>query len=117
MIESDGYQRDSYATDGAPAAADQEDEIAEMLTPGRACRDYVSDFVERFADAYRGRWSTSFAPCAARRSPGPAGPTQPLPLSSPGPPSAPTGRGGENHPAEERDQRRRDLLRGGRLEP
>src|SRR5215207_7199512 len=54
MIESDGYQRDSYATDGAPAAADQEDELAEMLTPGRACRDYVSDFVERFADAYRG---------------------------------------------------------------
>jgi inositol 2-dehydrogenase len=26
----------------------------ETLTPGRACRDYVSDFVERFADAYRG---------------------------------------------------------------
>jgi inositol 2-dehydrogenase len=25
----------------------------ETLTPGRACRDYVSDFVERFADAYR----------------------------------------------------------------
>ena len=26
----------------------------ETLTPGRACRDYVTDFVERFADAYRG---------------------------------------------------------------
>ena len=26
----------------------------ETLTPGRACQDYVSDFVERFADAYRG---------------------------------------------------------------
>jgi inositol 2-dehydrogenase len=26
----------------------------ETLTPGRACRDYASDFVERFADAYRG---------------------------------------------------------------
>jgi myo-inositol 2-dehydrogenase/D-chiro-inositol 1-dehydrogenase len=26
----------------------------ETLTPGRACRDYVSDFVERFAEAYRG---------------------------------------------------------------
>jgi inositol 2-dehydrogenase len=25
----------------------------ETLTPGRACWDYVSDFVERFADAYR----------------------------------------------------------------
>jgi inositol 2-dehydrogenase len=25
----------------------------ETLTPGRACRDHVSDFVERFADAYR----------------------------------------------------------------
>lgn len=25
----------------------------ETLTPGRSCRDYVSDFVERFADAYR----------------------------------------------------------------
>ena len=25
----------------------------ETLTPGRACRDYVSDFVERFAEAYR----------------------------------------------------------------
>jgi myo-inositol 2-dehydrogenase/D-chiro-inositol 1-dehydrogenase len=24
----------------------------QMLTPGRACQDYVSDFVERFADAY-----------------------------------------------------------------
>jgi inositol 2-dehydrogenase len=28
--------------------------FVETLTPGRACRDYVSDFVERFADAYRG---------------------------------------------------------------
>jgi inositol 2-dehydrogenase len=26
----------------------------EALTPGRACRDYVSDFIERFAEAYRG---------------------------------------------------------------
>ncbi len=26
----------------------------ETLTPGRACRDYVSDFIERFAEAYRG---------------------------------------------------------------
>jgi inositol 2-dehydrogenase len=26
----------------------------ETLTPGRACQDYVSDFVERFADAYWG---------------------------------------------------------------
>ena len=26
----------------------------ETLTPGRACQDYVSDFIERFADAYRG---------------------------------------------------------------
>ena len=39
--------------DDAPATADQEDEIVETLTPGRAYRDYVSDFVERFADAYR----------------------------------------------------------------
>lgn len=25
----------------------------ETLTPGRSCRDYVSDFIERFSDAYR----------------------------------------------------------------
>jgi hypothetical protein len=94
MIESDGHQWLSYAPDDAPATADQEDEIVETLTPGRAYRDYVSDFVERFDDAYRGRWSTSFAPCAVGRSPGPAGLTPPPPLSSPGPPSAPTGKGG-----------------------
>jgi len=73
MIESDGYQRDSYATDGAPAAADQEDEIAEILTPGRACRDYVSDFVERFADAYRGEMEHFVRAVRGKAEPRPSG--------------------------------------------
>src|SRR5215208_1110526 len=73
MIESDGYQRDSYATDDAPAAADQEDEIAEILTPGRACRDYVSDFVERFADAYRGEMEHFVRAVRGREEPRPSG--------------------------------------------
>lgn len=105
MIETNGHQRVSYATDDAPVLGEQDDEIALDETvrvglvglgrigrghaanlagripgarlvrvvnatedvasenaaqlgdvewsTGRACRDYVPDFVERFDDAYR----------------------------------------------------------------
>jgi predicted dehydrogenase len=65
----------------------------ETLTPGRACRDYTSYFVERFTDAYREEMEHFVRVVRGEAEPTRAGPTPPPSPSWPGPPSTPTGRG------------------------
>ena len=50
-----GYECSSeiMGSQGTLCIGDHRRTAVQTLTPGRACRDYVSNFVERFADAYR----------------------------------------------------------------
>jgi inositol 2-dehydrogenase len=45
----------------------------ETLTPGRSCRDYVSDFIERFSDAYRKELEHFVRAARGGAEPGPDG--------------------------------------------
>ncbi len=78
--------------------------------PGRACRDYVPEFVERFADAYREEIEHLVHVVRSGAEARPSGAATVL------------ARAAERSYREERtvrlnsDQERRDVLRGGRLE-
>ena len=79
--------------------------------PGRACRDYVPEFVERFADAYREEIEHLVHVVRSGAEARPSGAAATV-----------LARAAERSYREERtvrlnsDQGRRDLLRGGRLE-
>ena len=167
MIETDGHQWVSYATDDAPARGEQDDEIALDETvrvglvglgrigrghaanlagripgarlvrvvdaaedvasenaaqlgdvewsTGRACRDYVPDFVERFDDAYREEIE-HFVHVVRSEA-------EPRPSEADADAATVLARAAERSHREERtvwlnrrDQGQRDFLPGGRLE-